>query len=315
MRPRSLLIIRNPRARHAPGEAALRAAAAPLQAHGWVLRVESTRHAGHATELAAEAAEAGIEVVAACGGDGTVHEVVQALGGTSTALAVLPAGTANVWAREAGVPLDIGRAMSLIPSARPAQVDVGVVEGDFGTRRFLLMCGIGLDADVVRRVGGGSRGKRLLGKVWYGVVGTRAMWGTRGVMSDVAVDAAPSTQPVLQLIAGNTRLYGGVLPLTSIARMDDGLLDVCLFMGRGRVDTLRLLWRAGVTARGRLHARTGGGIEYFRGERVVVTPRAPLAVQADGEYIGETPVTLSVLPRSLTVLVGTRPNALLGETA
>lgn len=277
--------------------------------------MESTRRAGHATELAAEAAEAGIEVVAACGGDGTVHEVVQALAGTSTALAVLPAGTANVWAREAGVPLDVGRAISFIPSARAVEVDVGVVEGEFGARRFLLMCGVGLDADVVRRVGTGSRGKRLLGKGWYGLVGAKVVWGTRGVACEVAIDAAPTEQPVFQLIAGNTRLYGGMLRLTSIARMDDGLLDVCVFAGRGRLDLGRLLLRAGWTSRGRLHARTGAGIEYFRGERVVVTPRRPLAVQADGEYVGETPVTLSVLPRSLTVLVGTRPNALLGETA
>lgn len=288
----------------------MRAAAVSLQEHGWALRVESTTHAGHATELAADAASAGIEVVAACGGDGTVNEVVQALAGTSTALAVIPSGTANVWAREAGVPLDVGRAISLIPSARAVAVDVGVVEGEFGARRFLLMCGIGLDAEVVRRVGGGSRGKRLLGKAWYGVVGARALSGWRSARCELVLDSVPTEERVFQVVAGNTRLYGGVLQLTSDARMDDGLLDVCVFSGRGRLALGRLLWRA---RRGELHARAGRGIEYLRGARIDIGSSRRLAVQADGEYVGETPVTLSVLPRSLTALIGTRPNALLGE--
>ncbi len=276
------------------------------------MRVASTTNAGHATELAAEAAEAGIEVVAACGGDGTVNEVVQALGGTPTALAVLPAGTANVWAREAGVPLDVGRAISFIPSARAERVDLGVVEGEFGSRRFLLMCGIGLDAEVVRGVGTGSRGKRWLGKGWYGVVGARTLGRWRSVRCELRVDSVPTEMPVFQLVVGNTRLFGGMFRLTSDARIDDGLLDVCAFWGRGRIALGRMLWRA---RGGHLHARTGHGIEYLRGERVDVASSRRLAVQADGEYVGETPVTLSVEPRSLTVLIGTRPNALLGERA
>ncbi|MGE0228762.1 MAG: diacylglycerol kinase family protein [Dehalococcoidia bacterium] len=310
MRPRSLLILRNPHARHAPSERTLDVAVRPLRAHGWAVRIESSHSAGEATALAAEAAEAGIEVVAACGGDGTVHEVVQALAGTETALAVVPAGTANVWAHEAGVPLDIARSISLIPSARAVRVDVGVVRGDFGERRFLLMCGIGLDADVVQRVEGHSRGKRILGKGWYGVVATRVLARAHGVDCEVAMDGVATQLPLFQLVAGNTRLYGGVMRLTSLARMDDGLLDVCVFEGDGRRSLIRLLYAA---VRGDLAVRRSRGVDYLRGERLTVTARTPLAIQADGEYVGETPVTLSVSPRDLTVLIGTRQNALLGE--
>lgn len=310
MRPRSLLIIRNPHARRAPSEGELWAATEPLREHGWVVRVESTARAGQATELAADAARAGIEVVAACGGDGTVNETLEGLLGTTTALAVIPTGTANVWAREAGVPLNFRRAVSLIPSARAVVVDVGVIEGAFGVRHFLLMCGIGLDAEVVRRVGGESRGKRLLGKAWYAAVATRVLAGAKGVQSDVLVDSAPLTHPLFQLVVGNTRLYGGVMRLTSIARMDDGLLDLCVFSGSGRGRLVRLLARA---LRGRLHSRVGPGIDYYRGERIDIRADVPLSVQADGEYIGETPVSVSILPRGLTVLMGTRPNVLLGE--
>ncbi|MGE0135388.1 MAG: diacylglycerol kinase family protein [Dehalococcoidia bacterium] len=310
MRPRSLLILRNPHARHAPSEGALEAAARPLREHGWAVRLESTRTAGEAITLATEAAEAGIDVVAACGGDGTVHEVVQALAGTRTALAVVPAGTANVWAREAGVPLDVARSISLIPSARAVRVDVGMVEGDFGQRRFLLMCGVGLDAGVVRRVEGHSRGKRILGKGWYGIVATRVLARARGVDCEVAMDGVATRRPLLQLVAGNTRLYGGVMRLTSLARMDDGLLDVCLFEGGGRRSLMRLLFAA---ARGDLAVRRSRGVDYLRGERVTVTGTRPLPIQADGEYVGETPATISVTPGDLTVLMGTRRNPLLGE--
>ena len=65
--------------------------------------------------------------------------------------------------------------------------------------------------------------------------------------------------------------------------------------------------------RGALPSRAGGSADYLRGARIRIEPETPLAVQADGEYLGETPLTLSVEPRALDVLVAPRPHALLGE--
>ena len=119
MLPGRVLLLRNPRARRAPSERKLHAAAEPLVARGWHVDVASTTGPGEATRIASTAAASGYHAVVAVGGDGTVHEVVQGLAGTSTALGVVPAGTANVWAHEAGAPAGAGRAPAL-PARPPA---------------------------------------------------------------------------------------------------------------------------------------------------------------------------------------------------
>lgn len=307
--PRTVVVIRNPTARRAPSEDALRRETLEhLVSAGWSVDIQTTEAPGHATVLAARAAAAGVEVVAACGGDGTVHEVVNGIVGTGTALAVLPAGTLDVWAREARIPRTLAGAVALIPHARRVRIDVGRVRSDAGLdRRFLLMCGVGMDAEAVRRLHVGSRGKRWFGMVTYVAVAAWVMVRAAPTPARVRIGAVTLERPLLQLIAGNTRLYG-VTRLTAGARVDDGLLDVCMFSGGG-------LWhRAILAARalwGGLDARAGGGIDYLRGTRMHIDADRPLPVQADGEYIGETPVSIDVDPEALDVLIARAPNMLL----
>src|SRR5688572_2908789 len=94
------LIVRNPASRRQLNPAQLEAAVGMLRAEGWDVTTSITDHAGHATDVAREAAAQLIDVVVANGGDGTINEVINGLAGTDTALAVLPGGTANVWAKE-----------------------------------------------------------------------------------------------------------------------------------------------------------------------------------------------------------------------
>src|SRR5262249_5270953 len=98
-----------------------------------------TTQAGHARELAREAAAAGMEMVIAAGGDGTINEIVQALAGQATALGVLPMGTVNVWAREMGIPLKTTQAREVLLQGTRRRVDLGCASGHY----FLLMAGIG----------------------------------------------------------------------------------------------------------------------------------------------------------------------------
>ena len=302
------MIVRNPRARRAPSERELSLAAGPLRDAGWEVELRNSSAPGDATELAAEAALAGADLVVACGGDGTVHEVVNGLAGTNTALGVAPAGTADVWAREAFIPRGVPAALALLPHARRARADLGMVNG----RHFLLMCGIGLDAEAVRRVDAWPRAKRRLGRAAYLAVGAAVALGARPVPAAVTVDGETQRRELLLALAGNTRLYGGVVRLTAAALMDDGLLDLCLFHGSGIVHHARLALRA---LRGGLDRRAGDGIDYRRAAHIVITPERALPVQADGELVGETPATLSVAPGALTVLVAPRPNPLLGGSA
>lgn len=341
---RSALVIRNPAARRSPPPGALDAAAAPLRARGWRVTVVDSAAPGDVATLAARAAAAGVGVVAACGGDGTLHEAAGALAGTEAALTAVPAGTANVWAHEAGIPIDPTAALDLIPRARRVRVDLGVAdlpgavaagdgrdegnEGDEGDgavqadghrRPFLLMCSFGLDAEVVRRVGSGGAGKARLGRAWYAAVGgwTALRWAPPPLtlrVEDADGGVHEHSGRVRLGVAGNTRLYGGVSRLASGARIDDGLLDLVTFEAAGPLGTARQLGRG---LRGGLHRRAGGSIGYRRARRVEVHPSGPLPVQLDGEYAGTAspgaPLRLTVLPGALTVLMAPRPTPLLGE--
>jgi diacylglycerol kinase (ATP) len=127
---RRAVFIVNPVARGIPSSAKLEMAAAWLESQGWEPTIEPTGARGHATALAREAAESGCDVVVGCGGDGTVNEIVNGLAGSETALAVIRGGTANVWAKEAGIPRDPLAAVRLVSEGRRRRMDLGVVEGD-----------------------------------------------------------------------------------------------------------------------------------------------------------------------------------------
>ena len=118
-----------------------------LQDMGYDVSVQYTRYAGHATEIAREAAAAGHYAVLACGGDGTVNEVATGLVGTSTALGILPAGSGNGLARHIGIPVDIWRSLRVIAQNNIADCDYGEVNG----RPFFCTFGLGFDAAVSHR--------------------------------------------------------------------------------------------------------------------------------------------------------------------
>ena len=101
---RHALLVVNPAARRLPPLRRIREAADWLRTRGWEVALETTAPPGEATRLASRAASRGSSVVVACGGDGTIHEVVNGLAGSEAVLAVIPGGTANVWAKDAGLP-------------------------------------------------------------------------------------------------------------------------------------------------------------------------------------------------------------------
>ena len=115
-------------------------------------RVFETSGPGDGTVIASKLVGSRIDVIVVCGGDGTINEVLQAIAGTGTRLACLPAGTANVLARELRLSSNPDDVAGLIASGSARQVSVGLAEKDGWKRYFLLMAGIGLDARMINRV-------------------------------------------------------------------------------------------------------------------------------------------------------------------
>ena len=177
-------IIRNPASRRQAKPARLEAAIEILRDAGWTVTVTTTSHAGQATQLAREAAANNTDVVIANGGDGTINEIVNGLAGSNTALAVIPGGTANVWAHESRIPKDPAKAVRIVLEGDRRRVDLGVANG----RYFLLMAGIGLDAAIIPRVNPWL--KRRTGALAYILTGLLTAlrtkpWPARVVMTGV----------------------------------------------------------------------------------------------------------------------------------
>jgi diacylglycerol kinase family enzyme len=148
----------------------------------------------------------------------------------------------------------------------------------------------------------------VLGRAWYGAIASWVLARSETANARISVDGRVLEAPLLMALAGNTRLYGGVARLTASALADDGLLDVCTFSGAGLGHRAMLTARA---LRGGLDVHTGGGIDYDRGARVDIETDWPVPVQADGEFIGTTPVSIEVEPAALWVVVSRARNVLL----
>ena len=283
------LLIHNPTARGAPKLERLRAAAGGVA--GWEIAMEQTAEAGHATELARRAARDGFEAAVACGGDGTVNEVANGLAGSTTALAVVRGGTANVWAKEIHVPKDPARALRLLAEGETRAIDLGRA----GERLFLCMAGVGFDAAIVRELSGTM--KQRFGAASYVMAGFRSALRYRAVDAELVTDQGALSCRLYWLTLGNTRNYGGLLNLTHMAKADDGKLEL-LVLGRGGV--LRFAWLALFVLLKRHHRRPG---VLHRSVTSVDVRTGGLPVQIDGEYLGETPLRFSVAPGALRVIV------------
>ncbi len=287
-----VFVVLNPHGGHPISLSDLERLVAPLRREGWQVEIGCTDRAGHATELARAAVERGCDMVVAAGGDGTVNEVVQALAGTQATLGVVPLGTGNVWAHEVGIPLDPPAAIRVLLEGRVRRVDLGMA----GDRYFLLMAGVGYDAVVAQSTA--SSAKRRLGILAYVFRGAGVAFSYRGRRVVLDVDGVQRQYRALLVVIGNTRRYGGQVSLTPEARIDDGLLDVCVFRGVG---LLHAAWYVLQVLIGR-HTHDPG-VAYFRARRMMVRSEPPQLVQVDGDTIGETPMGFLVRNRFLKVIV------------
>ncbi len=290
-RKEAVLII-NPAAHNVPALKRRREAEDWLREAGWRFRWEQTTGTGQATAIAARAAAEGVPLVLACGGDGTLNEVANGLAGTETALGTLPAGTSNIWAREAGIsrkPLEAARLMAM---GERRLIDLGKA----GDRYFMLFAGIGVDAQITRNVSLDM--KRHVGAAAYGVAAVREALRWRSRPVTVRLDGVERRLDVLMAFAGNTRLYAGLTKITPNAVVDDGLLDVCIFQGSGRADIAMHLARTLLQSHNK-----ASKVLIQRVKRLEFDWDEPLPVQLDGDPVGDCPREIEVAPRCLWVVV------------
>jgi diacylglycerol kinase (ATP) len=269
-----------------------------------------TDSVGGGTACAQKAIEASCDAVVACGGDGTVHEVVQNLVGTNVALGVIPLGTANALASDLGLlgsPVKVARALM---NSKPVRVPVGRIyfrdsAGNEDSRYFIVAAGVGADALLMARMDAGL--KRRLGYVLYLMEAFR-IWATdpfplfQAAFTRNGHDTARVAE-ISQLLAVRVRSFGGVLrELAPGATLHSGNLNLLAFKTRNRLRYLSFL--LAVVAGRHTFLRD---IELWNATSVECQARngstSQIFVEADGEVLGSLPVRLEVVPDALTLLI------------
>jgi diacylglycerol kinase (ATP) len=241
---------------------------------GHAVDVRVTWSAGDGVWLAAEAADRGTDVVVACGGDGTLNEVVNGLDGRNVPLGVIPLGTANDFARQTGIPEDADHAMDVILRRNPVRIDTASMNG----RRFVNVSTGGVGAEATAETPADF--KASLGPLAYAITAIRKLATDQPRHATFSSAGFGLDVDFLAFAVGSARVTGGGTMMTPDASVTDGLLDLCVIEAMSRTDFARLSLRV---KRGE-HVGLPG-VHYAQLPWLKVTGVDPLAVNLDGESL------------------------------
>lgn len=307
--PGSLVVI-NPHASKARDASTLAASTERLGAvlaerDGAAPRFAETASADEVGPLVAEALVAGVASVVGVGGDGTMRDIAAVIAGTDVPLGIIPAGTGNQVAAVLGIPRVPVEAVDALEGAQVRTLDLGDVTVELegaapAGSTFILGCGAGFDAELMATTPSGL--KRRLGAAAYFVQGARMLLRLTATPCRVTVDDETIEAAATAVLIGNLgQLVPGRLDLRLPLDPADGLLDLIVVGAsnpvagvRGLLDQLR-------------RTEVGGGSGETsirrRGRVVRIEPEQPLALEVDGDYVGQGALEARVLPGVLQVLV------------
>ena len=270
------------------------------------VEVAETNARDHATELGRDGVDRGFDAVLALGGDGTINEVAQAMVGSEVALGVLPGGTTNVLARSLGMPTDPIDATAFLASRLRSGTRRRINVGRIDSRYFLFSTGIGLDAEVVKRVESDperdSKKREWLFMKHAWAAGTTTYRTTEHLLT-VEVEGEEPYECVFAVCCnGRPFTYFKKWPVDAcpLARLDLGL-DV-LAVSKVRLPTApRIAWGVFVS---RSHPRWRNNHYWHDIPAATVVAKQPMPIQVDGDYVGQIErATIELVPDALDLLV------------
>lgn len=258
----------------------------------WDLSI--TKESSDARKFALAAVDAGVDVVGAYGGDGTVMEVAHALHGSDIPLAILPGGTANLLSVELGIPRDLSQAAAIAVSEQSVvrPVDMGKV----GESYFILRLGVGFAGEQIKHA---SRElKDRWGIMAYSIAKLKALATVETAEYRIVVDGVEHIlvgKNCLVDNAGNLGLPG--ITASKKINVSDGLLDV-IFIKDASISSF-------IAVGSSIADRTPNpnAFQHWQAREVTIETDPPQPVQGDGELWGETPVTITTIPNAVGVLV------------
>ncbi len=287
---RHILIIVNPAAGRARfSERRLRRFVAALERQGCTVVLRRAGPSPGQVERLAGQAEPGFEAIVAAGGDGTISAVVNGLGGRAVPFGVLPLGSANVLAREIRLPRAPEALASLITTGPVSPIWPGRV----GNRAFVMMASAGFDSEIVAALS--PELKRRVGRLAFAWGFLVRLWHCPACELTVRADGVEYRAAAV--VAAKGRHYAGPFVVAPGADLAEPVLELVLLDRRGRWAMLRYATALFLGRVPRL-----GDIAIVRARQASVAGNRALPVQADGEIVGELPITLAVADRPLLLI-------------
>jgi diacylglycerol kinase (ATP) len=308
---RNALLIHNPNAGNG-GKARRRlldVARKILSSGGIDAEMEETHGPGHATEIAVRATAQGRQLVIACGGDGTLNEIVNGLAaqqnGHRVPLALLPGGTANILAKEIGLPWDIPAAAKKLVHGEVKEIALGLatpVNEPSKQRYFLSVAGAGPDGMIVYSIDLDLKARVGVLAYWWG--GAREIF--RYKFPHFRAVTGSEKMDVSLVVVGRTKHYGGPFRITDQADLYEDQFEI---LGLTTRSGLRYLSYLPTLWAGKL--RGTSGVHYWKTNRIVCEPYGsdPVYAQVDGEMLARLPVEFKIVPRALKLLVPAHTSA------
>jgi diacylglycerol kinase (ATP) len=286
LRKRALLIIN---AKSRSGAAQLATAVERLEAHG----IEPIhKDCGTRDELSPLIVQhrRDVDLVAVGGGDGTLNAAAFGVIETGLPLGVLPMGTANDLARTLGLAPDLDSAARVIAEGHTRKIDLGLVNG----QPFFNVASVGLSAELAQRLT--KEIKRRFGRLGYGLVALQVLAQARPFRAVISSEDGTVRVRTLQIAVGNGRYYGGGNAVEKDAAIDDQHLDLYSL-------ELSRAWKLALMARSFRYGEHGAWEEVraIRAKEFDIRTRKPLAVNADGEIVTQTPAHFTIRPAVVTV--------------
>lgn len=268
----------------------IQAALTALRAQGAEVDLLLTGTRGDAKKAAGQALAQGYDRIVVAGGDGTLNEVVNGVASADLPIAFLPLGTVNVFALEAGIPMQLEAACVLAVQGAPSRVTLGRINDEL----FILMVSAGWDAEAVAHVR--TMLKRFIGRLAYAVSSLEVLLFRPPAALELVLPDG-SSRSGFGVVVSNCRYYGGRYVVTPLASMFHENLEVCLLRQGGRLALLR--FAVALLLKRPLRPPL---VEFFtlssaelRGQKV--------AVQADGDAFGVLPVQLESVPQAVTMVL------------
>jgi YegS/Rv2252/BmrU family lipid kinase len=272
--------------------------------------VKFTESKGHAVLLTKEAVNTGIRNIITIGGDGTLNEVVNGIfsiagfRSTDMSLALIPVGTGNDWGRMFGIPLDYEKAVRIISDGNQMLHDIGTLTYFDGSekkvRYFINIAGLGFESVVVKRTNY-QKDRGRSGKAIYFYNLLMSLISYKNTRAEIIVDGEKISADVFSINVGNGKYCGGGMRQTPDALPDDGLLDVTVINGIGKIEiimSLKMLYDGTIL--------THPKIDGYKCRNLKVSSDSILWAEADGESLGHTPAEFSIIPSGINIVYGSK---------